>query len=72
MNISDRLQELAILRQLALERFNAGEYRKLSELFDGIAEEIEDALRGRPLTEFAGRRLDRQIAELIALVQVPW
>ena len=71
MNISDRLQELAILRQLALERFNAGQYRNLSELFNGIADELEDALRGRPLTEFAGRNLDRQIAELISLVQVP-
>jgi SPP1 gp7 family putative phage head morphogenesis protein len=70
LNITDRLQELALLRQLALERFNAGEFRRLQVLFTNIADEIKEILRGPALTELKGQRLERQIAELTAMVSV--
>lgn len=72
MNASDRLVQLLIIRQLLLQRLIAGEERKLTTLFNDIAKQLRKAIQGgKELTEYQGRRLDKQIAALSGLIKVP-
>lgn len=72
MTITDRLSDLTILRDLALARLAAGYSRETDALLASVAEELTDWLKTNPeLTEYAGRRLDRQIRELTDLVLIP-
>lgn len=72
MNASDRLVQLMIIRQLLLQRLIAGEERKLTKLFDDIAKELRSTIQsGRELTEYQGRRLDKQIAAIAQIAKVP-
>lgn len=72
MNASDKLQDLAIVRQILLERVAAGEASKLERLLDDIAEEIQKKLSSeKPLTSYQSRRLDKIIEQLKELVKIP-
>lgn len=72
MTITDRLSDLTILRDLALARLAAGYSRETDALLASVAEELTDWLKTNPeLTDYAGRRLDRQIRELTDLVLIP-
>lgn len=70
MNVSDQLLDLLTIRQLLLERIIAGENVAMNKQLDGIAQEITKALKGKELTEYQGKRLDKAIAELASLVNV--
>lgn len=66
------LSSAAVLRDLLLARVASGFVSATDALIADIAQDIEETLRsGRELTEYQGRRLDRQIAELTDLVQIP-
>lgn len=71
MNLSDRLADLYTIRQLLLQRLAAGKQVALNKHFDDIAKEFQrQLLSGKPLTEFQGKRLDKAIADLAAIVQL--
>lgn len=72
MNTADLLASSATLRDLLLARLASGYVTATDRHLAEVAAEIEDFLRsGRELTEYQGRRLDRQIRELTALVSIP-
>lgn len=71
MNASDRLVDLYITRQLILQRLIAGKNRAFNSMLNEISLEIEKALSGPQLSEFQGKRLDKAISELAAMVALP-
>ena len=70
MNVSDQLLDLLTIRQLLLERIIAGENVAMNKQLDAVAQDIAKALKGKELTEYQGKRLDKAIAELASLVRV--
>jgi SPP1 gp7 family putative phage head morphogenesis protein len=70
MNVSDKLLDLTIIRQLLLERVIAGQSAALNKQLDEIAAALQKQLKGKELTEYQGKRLDKAIAELKAIVTV--
>jgi SPP1 gp7 family putative phage head morphogenesis protein len=70
MNVSDKLLDLTVIRQLLLERVIAGQSVQLNKQLDGIAAALEKQLKGKELSEFQGRRLDKAIAELKAVISI--
>lgn len=70
MNLSDRLADLYIIRQLLLQRIIAGENIKFNKQLNAITFEIEKALKGKPLTEYQGKRLNKAITDLVGLVKL--
>ena len=70
MNVSDKLLDLTIIRQLLLERVIAGQSAALNKQLDSIAAALQKQLKGKELTEYQGKRLDKAIAELKDIVTV--
>lgn len=70
MNVSDKLLDLSVIRQLLLERVIAGQSIQLNKQLDEIAAALEKQLKGKELSEYQGRQLDKAIAELKAIVDV--
>ena len=70
MNVSDKLLDLTIIRQLLLERVIAGQSAAVNKQLDAIAAALEKQLKGKEFTEYQGKRLDKAIAELKAIVTV--
>lgn len=70
MNVSDQLLDLLTIRQLLLERIIAGENIALNKQLDSIAAEITKALKGKELTEYQGKRLDKAISELTSIMKL--
>jgi SPP1 gp7 family putative phage head morphogenesis protein len=70
MNVSDQLLDLSVIRQLLLERVIAGQNIELNKQLDAIAAAIEKALKGKELTDYQGKRLDKAIVELKGLIDV--
>jgi SPP1 gp7 family putative phage head morphogenesis protein len=70
MNVSDKLLDLTIIRQLLLERVIAGQSAALNKQLDAIAAALEKQLKGKEFTEYQGKRLDKAIAELKNIVTV--
>jgi SPP1 gp7 family putative phage head morphogenesis protein len=70
MNVSDKLLDLTIIRQLLLERVIAGQSAALNKQLDSIAAALQKQLKGKELTEYQGKRLDKAIAELKNIVTV--
>jgi SPP1 gp7 family putative phage head morphogenesis protein len=70
MSVSDQLLDLMTIRQLLLERIIAGENITFNKQLDSIAAEITKALKGKELTEYQGKRLDKAIAELASIVKI--
>jgi SPP1 gp7 family putative phage head morphogenesis protein len=70
MNVSDKLLDLTIIRQLLLERVIAGQSAALNKQLDAIAAALQKQLKGKELTEYQGKRLDKAIAELKNIVTV--
>ena len=62
MNVSDKLLDLTIIRQLLLERVIAGQSAALNKQLDAIAAALQKQLKGKELTEYQGKRLDKAIA----------
>lgn len=72
MNASDKLQDLAVVRQMLLERTASGEASKLDKLLDDIAAEIQKRLASeKPLTSYQSRQLDKMISQLKELIKLP-
>lgn len=72
MNVSDRLADLCVIRQLLLQRLTAGKNRAMNKHLDDIAREIEKKLRsGKEFTTYQKGRLDRAIADLAAIIKLP-
>lgn len=70
MSVSDQLLDLLTIRQLLLERVIAGENVAFNRQLDSVAEAITKALKGKELTEYQGKRLDKAIAELSGMVKL--
>lgn len=70
MSVSDQLLDLLTVRQLLLERIIAGQNVEMNKQLDAIAEEIIKALKGKELTEYQGKRLDKAISELVSIVKI--
>lgn len=70
MNVSDKLLDLTIIRQLLLERVIAGQSAAVNKQLDAIAAALQKQLKGKEFTEYQGKRLDKAIAELKAIVTV--
>jgi SPP1 gp7 family putative phage head morphogenesis protein len=70
MNLSDQLLDLSVIRQLLLERVIAGQSVQLNKQLDAIAAELEKQLKGKELTEYQGRRLNKAIAELKNIISI--
>lgn len=70
MNVSDQLLDLSVIRQLLLERVIAGQSVELNKQLDAIAAALEKQLKGKELTEYQGKRLDKAIAELKAIIDI--
>ena len=70
MSVSDQLLDLTIIRQLLLERVIAGQSVQLNKQLDAIAAALEKQLKGKELSEYQGRRLDKAIAELKAIIRI--
>lgn len=71
MNLSDRLSDLAVIRQLLLQRVAAGQDAEINKQLDKIAAAIEDQLNNAPeLTDAKKRRIDKAIEELTLIVSV--
>ena len=70
MSVSDQLLDLLTMRQLLLERIIAGENVAMNKQLDSMAAAITKALKGKELTDYQGKRLDKAIAELTSLVKV--
>lgn len=70
MNVSDKLLDLTIIRQLLLERVIAGQSAAVNKQLDAIAAALEKQLKGKEFTEYQGKRLDKAIAELKDIVTV--
>lgn len=70
MSVSDQLLDLITIRQLLLERIIAGENIAYNRQLDNIADEITKALKGKELTEYQGKRLEKAIADLTAIMKV--
>lgn len=70
MNVSDQLLDLLTIRQLLLERIIAGENVAMNKQLDSVAQDIVKALKGKELSEYQGKRLDKAITELVSLVKV--
>lgn len=70
MNASDQLLDLLTIRQLLLERIIAGENVAMNKQLDSVAQDILKALKGKELSEYQGKRLDKAITELVSLVKV--
>lgn len=70
MSVSDQLLDLTIIRQLLLERVVAGQSVQLNKQLNDIAAALEKQLKGKELSEYQGRRLDKAIAELKAIVRI--
>jgi SPP1 gp7 family putative phage head morphogenesis protein len=70
MNVSDKLLDLTIIRQLLLERVIAGQSAALNKQLDAVAAALEKQLKGKEFTEYQGKRLDKAIAELKTIVTV--
>lgn len=58
------LTDIAIRRQVLLERFKAAEVRKFTPILRKIDEEIRRQLSGNRLTDFRRARLEQQLATL--------
>jgi SPP1 gp7 family putative phage head morphogenesis protein len=72
VSLADDLADLAITRQLVLERLKAGERRELNAQLAAIATEIRRILRNADeLSEYQARRLSQIISELKATVSIP-
>ena len=70
MNVSDKLLDLSVIRQLLLERVIAGQSAAVNKQLDAIAAALQKQLKGKELTEYQGKRLDKAIAELKDIVTV--
>ncbi len=70
MNLSDKLLDLTIIRQLLLQRVIAGQSAEVNKQLDAVAAALQKQLKGKELTEYQGKRLDKAIAELKAIVNV--
>lgn len=70
MNVSDKLLDLTIIRQLLLQRVIAGQSAEVNKQLDAVAAALQKQLKGKELTEYQGKRLDKAIAELKAIVNV--
>jgi SPP1 gp7 family putative phage head morphogenesis protein len=70
MSVSDQLLDLLTVRQLLLERIIAGQNVEMNKQLDAIAEEIIKALKGKELTEYQGKRLDKAVSELVSMVKI--
>jgi SPP1 gp7 family putative phage head morphogenesis protein len=70
MSVSDKLLDLTIIRQLLLERVIAGQNAAVNKQLNDIAAALQKQLKGKELTEYQGRRLDKAIDELKAIVNV--
>lgn len=70
MNVSDKLLDLTIIRQLLLERVIAGQSAAVNKQLDAIAAALQKQLKGKEFTEYQGKRLDKAIAELKTIVTV--
>jgi len=70
MNVSDKLLDLSVIRQLLLERVIAGQSIQLNKQLDAVAAALEKQLKGKELTEYQGKRLDKAIAELKAVISI--
>lgn len=70
MNVSDKLLDLSVIRQLLLERVIAGQSVQLNKQLDAIAAALEKQLKGKELSEYQGKRLDKAIAELKAVIDI--
>ena len=70
MSVSDQLLDLLTIRQLLLERVIAGENVAFNRQLDSVAKAITKALKGKELTEYQGKRLDKAIAELSGMVKL--
>ena len=72
MNVSDKLADLYVIRQLLLQRLTAGKNRAMNRHLDDVAKEIEKKLRsGKEFTTYQKRRLDAAISELASLITMP-
>lgn len=70
MSVSDQLLDLLTVRQLLLERIIAGQNVEMNKQLDAIAKEIIKALKGKELTEYQGKRLDKAVSELVGMVKI--
>lgn len=70
MSVSDQLLDLLTIRQLLLERIIAGENIAMNKQLDSIAQAITKALKGKELTEYQGKRLDKAVSELASMVKI--
>jgi SPP1 gp7 family putative phage head morphogenesis protein len=70
MNVSDKLLDLSVIRQLLLERVIAGQSVQLNKQLDAIAAALEKQLKGKELSEYQGKRLDKAVAELKAVIDI--
>lgn len=69
MNFADRFVELAIVRQLLLQRVQAGTAAKINALYAQLADDIEASMRkSKDFTTYQSRRLDSAIRELKVMV----
>lgn len=65
MTVSDRFVDLAIVRQLLLQRVQAGAATKVDLLMRELAQEIEQMLSSnKPLTTYSQRRLESALREI--------
>jgi hypothetical protein len=70
VTVADQLHDLAVIRQLLMERLIAGQQRDMQKLLDQIAQSIERKLKGPELSEAQARRVNQTIAELKAAVRI--
>lgn len=70
MNVSDKLLDLTIIRQLLLQRVIAGQSAEVNKQLDAVAAALQKQLKGKELTEYQGKRLAKAIDELKNIVNV--
>jgi len=70
LSVSDQLNDLITIRQLLLQRIIGGQNTAINKQLDAIAAAIEKALKGDNLSEYKGRRLNKAINELKAMVSI--
>lgn len=70
MSVSDQLLDLLTVRQLLLERIIAGQNVEMNKQLDSIAQDIIKSLKGKELTEYQGKRLDKAVSELVSMVKI--
>lgn len=70
MTVAEQLRDLAVIRQILMERLIAGQQRDMKKLLDQVAASLERKLKGPELSEAQARRVNQTIAELKAAVRI--